>query len=182
MKFIVTGSKHPGVPTGPNVYVIRPTRRIVADGMFDIRYGMRARFSMGAFDSQVAQIEEGWTDDERELVERRLMAHGDFGIRMFLHPNETEARAKLVEMGLAVEAVVEPSPMTPGARCIAEGVGENPLCLKPVFPGSEFCPEHVAIYDPGRLADAQAAAPVPITPGPSVEPVAERPLMEGALL
>lgn len=61
------------------VYVVQP-----ADYMYDGRQqrrlvrGLRVEFRAGFFDSVRAQERNGWTDEERDIVEHFLLNHDDF--------------------------------------------------------------------------------------------------------
>lgn len=60
-------------------YVVKPTTRTMnALGMPEVHKGLQARFINHTFDSKLAQGQNAWTDEEREAVERYLLAHRDY--------------------------------------------------------------------------------------------------------
>lgn len=61
--------------------VIRPARVVIDNGYRDVTPAIRAEFRNHEFDSVKAQEGNGWSDEEREQVEQRLMKHQLYGRR-----------------------------------------------------------------------------------------------------
>jgi hypothetical protein len=125
-------------------YVIRPKNYVVEQGIRLLRPGLFAQFSNHYWDSRAAQLTYGWSDEERELVERRLQENPDFKREWNLgkgglYPDELEETAKPVH-----------TPEVVGGTCIftvptSEGAE---LCGEPVAEGSEdYCAEHRKIME-----------------------------------
>jgi hypothetical protein len=72
-------------------YIVRPTLREVHPGYgVQIHPGLRAEFTgeQRIFDSKRSQEKYGWTDEERERVEKHLLKHKDYGNGIYLAPGE----------------------------------------------------------------------------------------------
>ena len=73
------------------IYIIRPSARQVDQlGIVNIRPGLRAIFDRDTheFDSVLAQEEIGWSDEEREAVEKFLLNSKDYGNGLILSPGQ----------------------------------------------------------------------------------------------
>lgn len=132
---------------GRHTYTIRAASSFMDQGLLKRDRGLHAAFIDGFFDSQNAQDTLGWKDEERDLVERYLMAHGDFGHGLYLDASEPLAASMPgPEAAPAVEGQPAPSLTT---ICIAqvEKDGETEMCGKPtVDVNGEFCAEHAEAF------------------------------------
>jgi len=95
--------------------------------------GLRARFFGHVFDSEKAQRDLGWTDEERKRVEDYLLGHRDFNRHGGFYLENTDVVLQ-----------------TPGLvkRCIAffrNEDGESEQCPREPTEGSEYCDEHKAM-------------------------------------
>ena len=130
---------------GRHVYVIRKARRYMLDGLQEYDRGLRAEFNEGFFDTEAAQLTLAWTDEERDLVERFLMRHQDFGHGLYLDPSEKGASVATPERPAAIEG----QPGESRTVCIAwdeNGDGESTMCGRPtVDDAGEFCARHVEL-------------------------------------
>jgi hypothetical protein len=106
-------------------------------GMPEIHKGLQARFVNHLFDSEQAQEQLGWTDEERILVERHLLGHRDLDRYNGFHLDdlvEGKAAAKLIDMPAAATSM----------RCIAffrNEDGEVEQCPREAQVG-DFCRAH----------------------------------------
>lgn len=137
-------------------YVVRRDMGEPTPGLPPPPRGLKAKF-LGEdrlFDSERAQRELGWTDEERLLVERHLLTHRDFGRRrsraqggLYLAPGQDvpPEHADLgVEAGIAHEAAAQVRLAEAGFRCAfvwttSEGIKQ---CPDEVAQGSQFCEGH----------------------------------------
>jgi hypothetical protein len=131
---------------GRKKYVVRATQQYTDGGLVQTRYGLSAKFVRGTWDSLAAQKENGWSDQEREVVERHLMNHGDFGNGLYLDPEEARAAS-----GEGHGAVIPTPPTMPGGLpqvCIATTTGPDgvTMCGKPIEAGSDYCPDHAKAF------------------------------------
>lgn len=72
-------------------YIVRPTVRIIHPGYgVDLKPGLRAVFKgpNRLFDTEQAQREHRWSDEEREQVEKHLLKHPDYGNGLYLAPGQ----------------------------------------------------------------------------------------------
>lgn len=92
--------------------------------------GLSARFFGHVCDTEKAQREQGWTDDERKIVEDYLMGHRDFN-----RPG-----------GFYLENVVDAAPPTDRAtRCLAffrNESGESEQCPSQTLGETDYCEQH----------------------------------------
>ncbi len=105
--------------------------------------GLRVRFVNHHFDSELAQRNLGWTDDERTQVERALLQHVLFGRSRGIYLDD-----KVDDIpAMQVRPRVKPSvPAVEGeARCIVfrdPGDGTVEQCGNRAEEGSNFCADH----------------------------------------
>lgn len=124
-------------------YVIKPTLRRV-DPTFGVTVtpGLRAKFKgfNGIFDSELAQQQFQWSDEDRIFVERKLLGHNDFGVGLFLAPGE-----KLTDEEWSY---ARRKPTVQKRRCLQIAVlrGEIVQCNDEALPGKDYCHDH----DPDR--------------------------------
>ena len=126
-------------------YVVTPTYHIL-QGLNKVPVrGIRADFRNHQFDSQQAQKNLGWSDEQRDTVEKYLLAHGDFDKERGLHLDVTETQPG----SKAAKAAAE---KTPAVSCafVEEVDNETHVCGARVKKGSEYCRKHEALV----LADA----------------------------
>lgn len=126
---------------GKHVYTITPGSRYMEQGMTMFRYPLRAEFIDGFFDSGVAASSLNWKPEDKELVEKYLLRHADFGHGLYLDESEPAAEI-MAPMENAGESE-EPTPTR--TLCIAsvETDGETRMCGKPtVDAAGEFCATH----------------------------------------
>lgn len=96
-------------------YIVRPTLKIVHPGYgVELKPGLRAEFTgeQRLFDSLKSQEKYGWTDEERERVEKHLLKHKDYGQGLYLAPGqelpkEMQEIARVPDAGRARCAHVE---------------------------------------------------------------------------
>lgn len=124
-----------------HTFQVRPTVRIYHPGFgFEIKPGLRASFKGRSrlFDSEEAQLENGWTDEERIQVEDKLLGCKSFGKEIFMAPGEIQ---KLDEATIAKMRV---RPKTQVQRCTHVVIlkGEVFQCSKEATAGREYCAEH----------------------------------------
>jgi hypothetical protein len=131
MRFVSTASRAN--------YVVKPSwKTINALGQPEVHRGLRAKFLFHTFDTDKAQRELGWTDDERKIVEEYLLGHRDYD-----HP-----RGFYLEIVDGEQRPVR-APATVGQRrCIATIRNEQneaeqcPALLKE--DEGDYCEEHAA--------------------------------------
>ena len=87
-------------------YTVRQAHKITENGEVRVTRGLRAEFNGmpgqgSTFDSETAARKLNWSDEERKKVENYLIAHADYGRRLFrleddsaivdelLHPKNT---------------------------------------------------------------------------------------------
>ena len=106
----------------------------------EVKWGLVATFRgpHRLFDSAMSQEQNGWTDEERERVERHLLAHPDFGRGLYLASGEelTEEMKKVVKNQWALERLVRKC-----AHLTYEGL-DIKQCQNDSATGSDFCDEH----------------------------------------
>jgi hypothetical protein len=123
-----------------HVFQIRNTRRIFHPtlSMVEPVPGLFARFTgpQRIFDSEVAQEELGWTDAERDQVERKLVTDNAFMTDYYPAPMSTVPEHLL--------ALAKRKPPTRIKKCFGFGFVEGQLtqCSKQATAGSDYCPEH----------------------------------------
>lgn len=124
-------------------YVIKPTRRVF-DGSAGISFlvpGLEARFTGGQrlFNSEMAQEDLGWSDEDRELVEKKLLGHRDFGHTLFLAYGESVPESHK-------ESVSKRAPVMPDRRCafivVDKKANTYTQCETPATAGRDYCQEH----------------------------------------
>ena len=122
-------------------YLLRKSRWAYHEGLGkELIPGLWAKFRgpQRLFDSELAQMTNGWTDEEREYVEKRLLEHKDFGSGLYLAPGEslTDEQKALVKNK---EAIAEKR--TRCQKFWPEG-GEIVQCREIATVGREYCTEH----------------------------------------
>lgn len=124
-------------------YVVKPGWQKVSQisGEVEQRFwGIRAVFENHWFDSEVAGERQGWSDEEREMVEKHLLAHPDFvenapggrtAGRVFIYLDEPGTSAPDPAQGTVL-------------RCAAEVItDEGPQqCDRVAITPSGLCGEH----------------------------------------
>lgn len=121
----------------------RKSQRIVhkdLGGFVEVIPPLIAKFkgSGRIFDSELAQRNFDWTDDERKFVEAKILNHKDFGGGIYLAPGEelTEEQKALVRNQSVFEE--------PRKRCVSlstEGF-DVVQCPNEAEVGQDFCEEH----------------------------------------
>lgn len=156
--------------------------------------GLRAKFrgSGRLFDSEAAQNEHGWTDEQRLQVEAFLLSHTDFhampspsGVgaqpRIYLAPGErvppeheevyAKTMARLVALGQAPPVGETKQAELPDAplRCFAFELSEGDLvrCSKLAAPGSDLCEAEHVTSPPADMSGPE--------PKPAAKPRARKP-------
>lgn len=129
------------------VYVVRPaTKTVIAPGQVNVDRGLRAEFREGGwpeggnFDTEAEQRRLNWSDEDREAVERHLMAHSDFGVGIFL------------ESQVGAESDEAPDQVGCAQIEITEDGAER--CGKRRVKGSHYCKKHEALVNPKVEAKA----------------------------
>jgi hypothetical protein len=136
---------------------------------------LRANFRgpQRVFDSEAAQREFGWTDEERLQVERHLLSHKSYGMPgwhgvggLYLAPGEVippehEGVVRTDLPGPRPGVMGSDTPATPPeeARCIfiATGVDDVEQCESAAVEGQSYCAHHL------ELAAAAEGSPKPKT-------------------
>ena len=75
-------------------YTVEPTYYRLAGPHRETVHGIAAEFDDNRFDSEVAQKQLRWTDEQREQVESYLMAHADYGKTLRAIPDGELAEAQ----------------------------------------------------------------------------------------
>ena len=106
----------------------------------EILPGLIAKFRgpQRLFDSEASQIQNEWTDEEREFVENRLLAHKDFGKGLYLAPGQEMPEGKS-------EHVRDKSILARKAkRCqnITTEAGDIVQCPAEAAFANQFCDKH----------------------------------------
>jgi hypothetical protein len=123
-----------------HVFQIRNTRRIFHPtlSMVEPVPGLFARFTgpQRIFDSERAQEEFGWTDAERDQVERKLVTNDAFMTDYYPAPMSTIPEHLL--------EIAKRKPPKSVKKCFGFGFVEGQLtqCSKQATAGSDYCPEH----------------------------------------
>jgi hypothetical protein len=124
------------------LYIVRPTTKTIIPG-FGVQYqkGLFAKFKgeQRIFDSVAAQEEHGWTDEEREQVEKHLLSHKDFGHGLYLAPGEELTDE---QRGWVRDQRVFDKPKTRCMHVWVDGV-EVKQCPNEASVGQEFCDLHL---------------------------------------
>lgn len=105
-----------------------------------VQPGLTARFFGNVCDTRKSQSEQGWTDDEREIVENYLMGHKDFN-----HPGG-------FYLEVAPDAVAPRGAMA--TRCLAffrNEAGESEQCPNPTLEDSDHCAQHQPVVAEGLV-------------------------------
>lgn len=123
---------------GNAIYIVRPTVRIVNHlGIVEMRPGLRAKFDLDnhLFDSEQAQRENGWSDEERIAVEKHLLKSKDYGNGIVLSPGQ-EVPEELQPLAAKNERVA--------AKCVHIDFinGEVKQCNEEALPGGDKCDIH----------------------------------------
>lgn len=121
-------------------YIVRATQRVFYPdvGYSKLVPGLVAEFKgqQRLFDSEKSQRENGWTDDQRILVEDHLLGHRDWKRGLYLAPGQTVPadRAGALRTKEEEKAV----------RCmfVKAEAGEIIQCQKQAAVGRSFCAEH----------------------------------------
>lgn len=96
-------------------YVVEPaTYRHWGPGQKEKVPGISVQFSNHVLDTDQAQFEEGWTDEQREKVEQHLMRHLDFGSKMTVADAADIAVAATPDVMCVFTLTVEGQPYTCG--------------------------------------------------------------------
>lgn len=145
-------------------YVVagHPRRRIsnLETGETISHPGLHARFLNHTFDSEREQVNNGWTDGQRVIVENYLLGHPDFDKPggFFLELVGGESKADILRA--AGHPMAEPGPERSAERCLFfypnKETGEIEQCPKTIVPGTEYCTEHSVDVS---AADDQGPAP-----------------------
>ena len=123
-----------------HVFQIRNTRRIFHPtlSMVEPVPGLFARFvgPQRIFDSELAQEAQGWTDAERDQVERKLVTDDAFMTDYYPAPMSTVPEHLL--------AIAKRKPPKRVKVCFGFGFVEGQLtqCKNQATAGSDYCPEH----------------------------------------
>ena len=100
--------------------------------------GLVAKFTgpQRIFDSEKTALERGWTDEQREWVERHLLRHPDFGRGIYLAPGE--------EMTQEQATLVRDPQRIPKKRCASFALDGDEInqCSAMASLGSEYCEDH----------------------------------------
>lgn len=127
-------------PTGPTTEQVKPLRAI-------FKYG-----NEHTFDSTAAQEEYGWTDEERELVEKKLQdpSNGYFG-------RFDERRIYRADLPQPRDLIAQ----SDEERCIGVNIieGTPKRCDKKSIEGSLYCDDHVLETVSGPTV---ATCPLPV--------------------
>ena len=110
----------------------------------DVTTGLQARFVNHHFDSLEAQRRNGWTDEQRNTVEQKLLSMYGFGTAgsgVYLDEHQPEEGG---EQEAVVPAAAEASVAPSADRCIytvptAEGTEQ---CSRQARANGDFCNEH----------------------------------------
>lgn len=134
MRFVAVADRAKYVVAG------HPRRRGVdpATGVVVPIPGLEARFFGHVFDSEKAQKDLGWTDDERKLVERYLLGHEDLDKHNGFYL-EDQAYGKVPGKDRAVPAGVSSTRCT---EFFQNEDGEYEQCPNESVEGTEFCAQH----------------------------------------
>lgn len=134
------------------VYVVVPDWEEVhqLSGKVTPHAGLKARFSgqahQGFFDSESAQKNLRWTDEQRIQVEEYLMNHPDFGHQIFFAPGQTTPDGK------------EPPDTTRPSevRCghFVTDRGEIRQCKNKALLGNDYC----ALHQPSLIKQGMLSA------------------------
>lgn len=155
-------------------YVIagHPRRRVEAsDGSTYTNPGLEARFLNNAFDTERAQRDKGWTDEQRQIVENYLLSHPDFdkpgGFYLDL---ATSGKSKAEILREAGHPMAD-QPVMGNERCMfffsdPDVPGAVAQCPATKTEG-DYCAEH----QPEHVTDEQGPAPEPVQAAPEPEPV-----------
>lgn len=110
-------------------YIVRPQDIEIKAGRPTTTKGLRAEFHKGRFNSESAQKSLGWTEEDRETVEKYLVAHVDHGKSLSVMDIKAIAdEAETQQVCLAMYVVA----------------GESQSCGRPCT--GDFCPEHAAEF------------------------------------
>jgi len=149
-------------------YVIRRSEKIIYPGLgTEIRPGLIAKFKgpQRLFDSEVAAVENNWSDEEREFVEKRLLGHKDFGRGIYMAPGQILTEEQ--EQHVRNKSVL----VKPKQRCtyISATGGEIRQCPEEALLGEQFC----SIHDPDKQQVVKGmlttqGAPEPEMPEPAI--------------
>lgn len=135
-------------PNGPVTETVKPLRAI-------FKYG-----DEHTFDSEAAQAEYGWSDDERELVEQKLQepSNGYFG-------KFDERRIYRADLPQPEDLIAH----SDEERCIGVNIvdGQPKRCKKKAVGGSLYCDDHVLESVTGPTI---ATCPFPVEEDGSVNP------------
>lgn len=131
-------------------YVVRPTTRTTnVLGMPETHRGLAARFLNHSFDSEAAQRQLGWTDEERVTVERHLLGHPDLDRHNGFHLDDVVEGKAGTRVDLPANAV--------STRCIAffrNEDGEVEQCPREAKQG-DFCNAHAVEETEEALAQGR---------------------------
>ena len=106
--------------------------------------GLRARFRDHFFDSEIAQKQLGWTDEERMLVEEQLLANHRYGkANGFYLEDIAERRAAQLDK--------KKDRSNEQIRCLEfyrdPETNEAVQCPNAVVPDTEFCADHQPVSE-----------------------------------
>jgi hypothetical protein len=122
-------------------YVLRKSQKLIYPGVgTEIKWGLTARFAgpQRIFDSEIAQVDHDWSDEDRIFVENKLLAHKDFGNGLYLAPGEILPEDR-VENVKNKDALIRSA-----SRCqeISTEGTEIVQCKNEAAVGNQFCDEH----------------------------------------
>ena len=128
-------------------YVVVPVRHQTIDGVVTPLPGLRARFFGHVFDSERAQQDLGWTDEERKRVEKHLLTHRDFERHGGYYLDEVvegRGNSESAKQAAALRAEIGLPATAADLRCTAffrNEDGEAEQCPRQATLG-DYCDEH----------------------------------------
>ncbi len=119
--------------------MIRPTRRVFHEGFgYEPIPGLAVRFEgpQRIFDSAASQEKYGWSDEERDQVERKLVQATEFMNDYYPAPFSTIPEH--------LQAIARTKVPTAIRKCQAFGFNDGNLaqCDQPATAGRQWCAEH----------------------------------------
>ena len=130
-------------------YVITPATYVTNErGERNMVRGLRVKFRNNFLDTKAAQREQGWTDDQREQVEKALIDHGDFGRGMYLDE---------VSSNPLVERKMDQTDAQTFCVATTAGPEGSTICGK-ATDGGDFCEEHASVLEAAAVAEGDQGA------------------------
>lgn len=122
-------------------FVVRPTTTQITNGFPQTVWGIRAVFRNGVFDSEIAQRDNRWDDETREMVEEYLLSHPEHGVPkghfVVASNDEKMPDTKITENVPDVDQCIATYETPDGAE----------LCGRAVLPGQDYCKEHAPVRE-----------------------------------